>query len=154
LDDVRPEEQSRAPGGRRGSQALPGVRDDHPAQRAPERGAVARQAGAALRRAEQGRAGVSLAGAGDPRRPRESRERREGAARRSGTSRAMTAADPKRRALGRGLDALLPAAPAQRSPSYGEGAVFTCPLEKIVPQKGQPRQHFDPQKLDELAASI
>ena len=64
------------------------------------------------------------------------------------------AADPKRRALGRGLDALLPAAPAQRSPAYGEGAVFTCPLEKIVPQKGQPRQHFDPQKLDELAASI
>ncbi len=66
----------------------------------------------------------------------------------------MSAADPKRRALGRGLDALLPAAPSQRSPSYGDGAVFTCPLEKIVPQKGQPRQHFDPQKLDELAASI
>jgi ParB family chromosome partitioning protein len=66
----------------------------------------------------------------------------------------MSAVDPKRRALGRGLDALLPAAPAQRSPAYGDGNVFTCPLEKIVPQKGQPRQHFDPQKLDELAASI
>jgi ParB family transcriptional regulator, chromosome partitioning protein len=61
-------------------------------------------------------------------------------------------ADPKRRALGRGLDALLPAAPP--SGSYGDKNVFTCPLEKIVPQKGQPRQHFDPQKLDELAASI
>ena len=33
-------------------------------------------------------------------------------------------------------------------------SVFICPLEKIVPQKGQPRQHFDAQKLEELAASI
>jgi ParB family transcriptional regulator, chromosome partitioning protein len=60
--------------------------------------------------------------------------------------------DPKRRALGRGLDALLPAAPAPQA--YGDRNVFTCPLEKIVPQKGQPRQHFDVQKLDELAQSI
>jgi ParB family chromosome partitioning protein len=66
----------------------------------------------------------------------------------------MTAADTKRRALGRGLDALLPAPSSHRASGYGDGAVFTCPLEKIVPQKGQPRQHFDPQKLDELAASI
>ncbi len=60
--------------------------------------------------------------------------------------------DPKRRALGRGLDALLPA--STPPPSYGERNVFVCPLDKIVPQKGQPRQHFDPQKLDELAQSI
>jgi ParB family chromosome partitioning protein len=66
----------------------------------------------------------------------------------------MTTTDTKRRALGRGLDALLPAPSSQRAPAYGDGAVFTCPLEKIVPQKGQPRQHFDAQKLDELAASI
>lgn len=65
----------------------------------------------------------------------------------------MTSTDTKRRALGRGLDALLPATP-KRAQNYGDGGVFTCPLEKIVPQKGQPRQHFDPQKLDELAASI
>jgi ParB family transcriptional regulator, chromosome partitioning protein len=64
----------------------------------------------------------------------------------------MSMADPKRRALGRGLDALLPAAPP--SGGYGDRNVFTCPLEKIVPQKGQPRQHFDAQKLEELAASI
>jgi ParB family chromosome partitioning protein len=64
----------------------------------------------------------------------------------------MSAADPKRRALGRGLDALLPAAPAAQA--YGDKSVFVCALEKIVPQKGQPRQHFDAQKLDELAASI
>jgi ParB family chromosome partitioning protein len=64
----------------------------------------------------------------------------------------MSAPDPKRRALGRGLDALLPAAPAAQA--YGDKSVFVCPLEKIVPQKGQPRQHFDAQKLDELAQSI
>ncbi len=64
----------------------------------------------------------------------------------------MSAPDPKRRALGRGLDALLPAAaPAQ---GYGDRNVFTCPIERIVPQPGQPRRHFDAQKLDALAASI
>jgi ParB family chromosome partitioning protein len=60
--------------------------------------------------------------------------------------------ETKRRALGRGLDALLPAAPAAQP--YGDRSVFTCPLEKIVPQKGQPRQHFDAQKIEELAQSI
>ncbi len=64
----------------------------------------------------------------------------------------MSATDTKRRALGRGLDALLPAAPS--AGGYGDKNVFTCPLEKIVPQKGQPRQHFDAQKLEELAQSI
>jgi ParB family chromosome partitioning protein len=64
----------------------------------------------------------------------------------------MSASETKRRALGRGLDALLPA--AAPTPSYGDRNVFTCPLEKIVPQKGQPRQHFDPHKLEELAQSI
>jgi ParB family chromosome partitioning protein len=59
--------------------------------------------------------------------------------------------EPKRRALGRGLDALLPAVVPLGA---GDKSVFTCPLEKIVPQKGQPRQRFDTQKLDELAASI
>lgn len=64
----------------------------------------------------------------------------------------MSASDPKRRALGRGLDALLPAPSA--APGYGDRNVFTCPLEKIVAQPGQPRQRFDTQKLDELAQSI
>ncbi|HEY6078546.1 MAG TPA: ParB/RepB/Spo0J family partition protein [Polyangiaceae bacterium] len=74
--------------------------------------------------------------------------------------------DPKKplRGLGRGLDALLPArmpAPAAApppgapaAPSYGEGNVFSCPIDKIVPQRGQPRQHFDSAKLDELASSL
>jgi len=60
--------------------------------------------------------------------------------------------DTKRRALGRGLDALLPAMPV--NPGYGDRSVFVCPLEKIAPQRGQPRQHFDTAKLEELAASI
>jgi ParB family transcriptional regulator, chromosome partitioning protein len=61
------------------------------------------------------------------------------------------------RGLGRGLDALLPArapAPAKTGQTYGDNNVFLCALEKIVPQKGQPRQHFDTAALDELAQSI
>ncbi len=65
----------------------------------------------------------------------------------------MSPTETKRRALGRGLDALLPAAVAP-APGYGDRSVFVCPLEKIVPQAGQPRQHFDTEKLDELAQSI
>ncbi len=66
--------------------------------------------------------------------------------------------------MGRGLDALLPASapkrqatPAEaeeRQKTYGNDSVFTCPLERIVPQKGQPRQHFDEARLEELAQSI
>jgi ParB family transcriptional regulator, chromosome partitioning protein len=60
--------------------------------------------------------------------------------------------DPKasRKALGRGLDALLPAT----APS-GEGrSAFICPVEKIEPQPGQPRQYFDDGELAELSESI
>lgn len=61
----------------------------------------------------------------------------------------------KRRALGRGLDALLPAASSAKvNASYGDKSVFSCALEKLVPQKGQPRQYFAKDKIDELAASI
>ena len=63
-----------------------------------------------------------------------------------------TTKDPlKRRALGRGLDALLPPRPAVATV---DKTVFSCGLEKLVPQKGQPRKYFDPQALDELAESI
>lgn len=59
-----------------------------------------------------------------------------------------------RRALGRGLDALLPVS-ADRAPAgFGERSVFTCPIERIVPMKGQPRQHFDERALEELTSSI
>jgi ParB family transcriptional regulator, chromosome partitioning protein len=58
-----------------------------------------------------------------------------------------------RRALGRGLDALLPTA-SSTAASYGERSVFSCAIEKLVPQKGQPRQHFDEAGIDELARSL
>jgi ParB family transcriptional regulator, chromosome partitioning protein len=66
------------------------------------------------------------------------------------------------RGLGRGLDVLLPVRPppvtapsGERSPaSYGEGNVFSCPVDKIVPNRGQPRQHFDAERIEELAQSI
>jgi ParB family transcriptional regulator, chromosome partitioning protein len=66
---------------------------------------------------------------------------------------------PPLRGLGRGLDALLPARVPPRpnnpeAPSYGDGNVFRCPIEKIAPQVGQPRQNFDSAKLDELAESL
>lgn len=67
-------------------------------------------------------------------------------------------AEPPRRALGRGLDALLPradASAADRAPAgLGDRSVFTCPIERIVPMKGQPRQHFDERALEELTGSI
>jgi ParB family chromosome partitioning protein len=58
----------------------------------------------------------------------------------------------KRRALGLGLDSLLPVQAPK--PGYGDKSVFTCAIERIVPQKGQPRQHFDATALDDLATSI
>lgn len=61
----------------------------------------------------------------------------------------------KRRALGRGLDALLPATPAaSASTSEAARTAFLCPIEKIFPQKGQPRQFFEDGPLQELAQSI
>jgi ParB family chromosome partitioning protein len=62
--------------------------------------------------------------------------------------------ESKRRALGRGLDALLPAAREQAPAQYGDKSVFSCALEKLMPQKGQPRQYFAKDRIDELAASI
>ncbi len=62
------------------------------------------------------------------------------------------------RGLGRGLDALLPmrapVTPERPANAYGEGNVFSCALERIFPQRDQPRQHFDSARLDELADSI
>ena len=58
----------------------------------------------------------------------------------------------KRRALGLGLDSLLPVS-APKS-AYGDKSVFSCPIERIIPQKGQPRQHFAAQALEDLTNSI
>ncbi len=59
----------------------------------------------------------------------------------------MTTPPPKRRALGRGLDSLLPAPTARKD-------YFSCPIEDLRPQPSQPRQYFDDAALEELAASI
>lgn len=54
-----------------------------------------------------------------------------------------------RKALGRGLAALIPTAHAA-SPS----GLRTLAIERIRPNRGQPRKHFDPESLEELASSI
>lgn len=60
---------------------------------------------------------------------------------------------PPRRALGRGLDALLPPPPSA-GPGRADKGLFSCPVELIVPQEGQPRQYFDETELEELTESI
>ena len=69
------------------------------------------------------------------------------------------------RGLGRGLDALLPPKPPSEAPAStttpiasngpsSKATLFVCPIERIVPCRSQPRQHFDAAALDELTASI
>ena len=56
----------------------------------------------------------------------------------------------KKGGLGRGMAALL------HVPEMVSGSkdYFLCPIEQIRPNKNQPRKHFAPEKLEELAASI
>jgi ParB family chromosome partitioning protein len=55
----------------------------------------------------------------------------------------------KRMALGKGLGALLPEfEQAERK------ALLYCGIEEIIPNRSQPRKHFDESKLQELAESI
>ena len=60
-----------------------------------------------------------------------------------------------KRALGRGLGALLPQT-AERSPDAEPGAtaLLAVPVEQLAPNPYQPRKTFSPDALDELAASI
>jgi len=52
--------------------------------------------------------------------------------------------------LGKGMAALLQVTETvDESKNY-----FICPIEKIRPNRNQPRKHFAPEKLEELAASI
>ena len=55
---------------------------------------------------------------------------------------------PRRRGLGRGLDALIPEAPAARA------GVVSVPVERLRPNRLQPRRRFDESGLEELAESI
>lgn len=72
---------------------------------------------------------------------------------------------PKRPALGRGLGALIPQAPAKPAPSEverpaatptrdGEQHPTTLPIEALIPNPEQPRKHFDETGISELAESI
>jgi ParB family chromosome partitioning protein len=65
--------------------------------------------------------------------------------------------DPKRRALGRGLEALLPSRPATQTPQgevEASGKPLEIPLDKIERNPFQTRTSFDSAKLTELAQSI
>ncbi|MDX6768255.1 MAG: ParB/RepB/Spo0J family partition protein [Elusimicrobiota bacterium] len=63
-----------------------------------------------------------------------------------------------RKALGRGLSALIPNTPAAASSGSGsitnETGVMRVPIDKVRPNHLQPRRHFAPEALSELAASI
>ena len=68
-------------------------------------------------------------------------------------------ADMQKRALGRGLSALIPqAAPAPAGKgaeqAVNKAGVLKLPIESIHRDKEQPRQHFDEDKLKELTESI
>ncbi|HYM11335.1 MAG TPA: ParB/RepB/Spo0J family partition protein, partial [Bryobacterales bacterium] len=75
---------------------------------------------------------------------------------------ARTAGHPSgpRRALGRGLSALLPERPEPRPTAVetpvppGAEQVRKIPLDRSDPNPYQPRRAFDPERLEELAASI
>ncbi len=76
---------------------------------------------------------------------------------------AKTPAKDKRKALGRGLGALLPNAPAPKStagpqPTTGKTgdkrSYFKAQVEDIYPSPEQPRRRFDEALLEELAQSI
>jgi ParB family transcriptional regulator, chromosome partitioning protein len=56
----------------------------------------------------------------------------------------------KRKALGKGLGALLPSVPA----GTAEKTFVEIPVEQIVPNQYQPRMNFNEERLNELAQSI
>ena len=61
----------------------------------------------------------------------------------------------KRKALGKGLGALIPGAGTTSTPAGpANRGYMLCPIERIHPQSGQPRQHFDEEQLSGLVSSI
>jgi ParB family chromosome partitioning protein len=57
----------------------------------------------------------------------------------------------KRKALGKGLSALIPEANKLED---GEQYYFECPIEAIEPNPYQPRQSFSPSELEEMVSSV
>ncbi len=69
----------------------------------------------------------------------------------------IAATDPKRRALGKGLDSLLPrvsAVPASSAPEAEGGKPLEIPLDQIERNPFQTRSQLNEEQLAELAASI
>ncbi len=71
----------------------------------------------------------------------------------------MTGGEVKRKALGRGLSALLPSSPApapkpQPAPEPARRDYFKAPIEEVYPSPEQPRKRFADLELAELADSI
>ncbi|RWR47333.1 ParB/RepB/Spo0J family partition protein [Sinirhodobacter ferrireducens] len=69
----------------------------------------------------------------------------------------MAEKKPERRGLGRGLSALMAdvhLAPAAEPAAAPRRAEMFVPIENIEPNPDQPRRDFEPEALDELAASI
>jgi len=56
---------------------------------------------------------------------------------------------PKKRGLGKGLEALIPVTAGER-----QAGMVEVPVDDIAPNPMQPRQRLDPESLEELAASI
>ncbi len=59
----------------------------------------------------------------------------------------------KRKALGKGLKALIPVNEDKPSSKQQKG-LFQCPVDKLVPNENQPRQSFDESKLEDLTESV
>ncbi|MGY1458597.1 MULTISPECIES: ParB/RepB/Spo0J family partition protein [unclassified Luteimonas] len=75
----------------------------------------------------------------------------------AGKKAAPAKAAPKKRGLGRGLEALLGPKAAEEAPALEArpgDALRTLPVDALAPGKYQPRRHMDPAKLTELAESI
>lgn len=69
------------------------------------------------------------------------------------TAGAPKTAASKKRALGRGIDALIPDFEALAAPPDGT-PYHQCDIDLIHPNRYQPRQQFDPDELEELSRSI
>ena len=65
----------------------------------------------------------------------------------------MSHRNTKRKALGRGLGALIPGAGSATNGSVSR-EYFSCPIERIHPQPGQPRRRITRDGLSELVQSI
>ena len=66
----------------------------------------------------------------------------------------MNKPDNPRKALGRGLGAVLPSRPSAESVPSGEENAHSIPIDSIDPNPLQPRRTFQAERLQELAQSI